>query len=193
LDEVMRSGRIFATPASLLDRLRKPEEATAWDRFVELYTPLLFHWAQRLGHQDSDCADLVQDVFFILWRKLREFEYDSARSFHAWLKTIFLNRHRDRQRQRGRLPVEIGSEDPAASSGGEFSDSEYERYLIRQAFRLIEREFSPLHQQAFRAYVLEERPPEQVAQAFGISVGTVYSIKSKILSRLRQELQHLLD
>ena len=53
---------MFATPASLLDRLRQPEQATAWDRFVELYTPLLFHWAQRLGQQDSDCADLVQDV-----------------------------------------------------------------------------------------------------------------------------------
>src|SRR3954469_9729580 len=121
---------MFSTPASLLDRLRKPEETTAWDRFVELYTPLLFHWAKRLEQQDSDCADLVQDVFLILWRKLPEFEYDSARSFHAWLKTLFLNRHRSRQRERGRLPVEMGSQEVPDGSPDLMADSEYERYLI---------------------------------------------------------------
>jgi RNA polymerase sigma-70 factor (ECF subfamily) len=184
---------MFTTPASLLFRLQKPDETAAWSRFVELYTPLLFHWAQQLGQQDSDCADLVQDVFLILWRKLPEFEYDSGRSFHAWLKTIFLNRHRSRMRQRGPLVFDVGEYDPAGDSNGKLADAEDTRYLIRQAYRLIEREFSTLHQQAFRAYVLEERPPEAVAKELGISPGTVYSIKSKILSRLRQELQQLLD
>jgi RNA polymerase sigma-70 factor (ECF subfamily) len=184
---------MFATPASLLDRLRKPLETTAWDRFVELYTPLLFHWAKRLGLQDSDCADLVQDVFVILWRELPKFQYDSGRSFHAWLKTLFLNRHRDRLRQRGPLPVDTAGHDLVDQANGQLSDAEYARYLIRQAYRLIEREFSPLHQKAFRAYVLEERAPDEVACELGISPGTVYSIKSKVLSRLRQELRQLLD
>jgi RNA polymerase sigma-70 factor (ECF subfamily) len=183
---------MFTTPASLLLRLRQPEETTAWGRFVELYTPLLFHWARQLGQQDSDCADLVQDVFLILWRKLPEFEYDSGRSFHAWLKTVFLNRYRTRQRQRGPLPVELDAE-LLANSGSRIADGEDVRYLIRQAYRLIECEFSPLHQQAFRAYVLEERAPDAVARELGISPGTVYGIKSKILSRLRQELQQLFD
>lgn len=186
-------ARLFSTPASLLDRLKKSEETTAWDRFVELYTPLLYHWAQRLGLQNSDCADLVQDVFLILWRTLPEFEYNSAMSFHAWLKTLFLNRHRSRQRQREPLPIEVGSQHLVESADEQLGDPEYARYLIRQAFRLIEREFSPLHQQVFRAYVLEERTPEDLAQELGMSPGTVYGIKSKILSRLRQELRQLLD
>jgi RNA polymerase sigma-70 factor (ECF subfamily) len=80
---------MFLTPASLLYRLRDADQTLAWDRFVELYSPLMFHWAKKLGCQESDAADLVQDVFVILWRKLPEFEYDSGRSFHAWLKTIF--------------------------------------------------------------------------------------------------------
>ncbi len=75
-----------STPASLLDRLRKPNESSAWERFVELYSPLLFAWAKRLGLQTSDAADLVQDVFLLLCRKLPEFEYDASRSFHGWLK-----------------------------------------------------------------------------------------------------------
>src|SRR5436190_15917121 len=107
---------MFTTPASLLDRLRNPGEPTAWDRFVELYTPLLFHWARQLGQQDSDSADLVQDVFLILWRKLPEFDYDPTRSFHAWLKTLFLNRHRTRQRERGVLLQDMDEVDPSGES-----------------------------------------------------------------------------
>ena len=71
---------MLITPASLLFRLRSFEESASWGRFVDLYTPLLFHWAQQLGQQESDRADLVQDVFLILWRKLPEFEYDKDRS-----------------------------------------------------------------------------------------------------------------
>ena len=131
-------------------------------------------------------------MFLVLWRKLPEFEYDASRSFHAWLKTIFLNRHRDRQRQRDLQPLDFDGDEPAAQTNGP-EHAEEVRYLIRQAFRLIEREFTGVYVQAFRAYVLEERGPDEVARELGISPGTVYAIKSKILSRLRQELKELID
>jgi RNA polymerase sigma-70 factor (ECF subfamily) len=136
---------MFMTPASLLYRLRQPDEVTAWARFVDLYTPLLFHWSKKLGLQESDSADLVQDVFLILWRKLPEFEYDSGKSFHAWLKTIFLNRYRSRMRQRsmvtanslGLSSADFGSTDVSDP----LADEDDTRYLIRRAFQLIESEF----------------------------------------------------
>ena len=188
---------MFATPVSLLYRLRRTDEVTAWGRFVDLYTPLLYHWANKLGEQESDSADLVQDVFLILWRKLPEFEYDSEKSFHAWLRTIFLNRHRSRLRQRYSADGGSAGLTGVNCSVSDFSDQLAEeddtRFLIRQAFRLIEGEFSATQQQVFRAYVLEEQSPEKVAEAMGISPGTVYAIKSKILSRLRQELHQILD
>jgi RNA polymerase sigma-70 factor (ECF subfamily) len=185
--------KTFVTPASLLFSLRKPEATTAWNRFVELYTPLLFHWARQLGLQNSDCADLIQDVFLTLWRKLPEFEYDADRSFHAWLKTVFLNHYRSRLRRNGPATVDVGAHDCMDASTSPLLDADDAQYLIRQAFRLIEHEFSELHQRVFRAYVLEQRSPEQVAADVGIQPGTVYGVKSKILSRLRQVLQGMLD
>ena len=188
---------MFITPASLLYRLRQPEEATAWARFVDLYTPLLFHWSKKLGEQESDQADLVQDVFLILWRKLPEFEYDSGKSFHAWLKTIFINRYRSRLRNRDAtgLPDTLRPQKDSYSDdfSQQLADDDDRKHLIRQAFRLIETEFSDLQQQVFREYVIEEQSPTVVAAKLGLSPGTVYSIKSKILSRLRQELHQLLD
>jgi hypothetical protein len=61
------------TSASLLDRLRQTADPAAWERFVRLYTPLLCHWARRLGLASQDVEDLVQDVFAVLLRKLPEF------------------------------------------------------------------------------------------------------------------------
>lgn len=182
------------TPVSLLERLRKPHEVGAWDHFVELYSPLLYHWARRLGQQESDAADLVQDVFLLLWRRLPSFEYDASRSFHAWLRTLFLNRLRQRSRQRVQTVDDVSisrmGDDGQADA---LERQEYQHYLLHRAFQLIEREFSSQHVTAFREYALEGRPVEEVASRLQLSVGTVYCIKSRIVNRLRQELACLLD
>lgn len=184
---------MVSTPASLLDRLRENGEASAWDRFVELYSPLLFHWAKKLGLQDSDASDLVQDLFLLLWRKLPEFQYDPAQRFQGWLKTLFLNQHRQHLRQRKPLPADHAWDELPERSEEIFEEREYRRYIVRQAFHLIQREFSPQQRSAFEEYALRQRSPIDVARELGIAPGTVYGIKSKILNRLRQELRDLVD
>src|SRR4051794_10624721 len=59
---------MLTTPVTLLERLRRPDDPEAWGRFVELYTPLLYAWARKTGLQESDAADLVQEVFTLLLR-----------------------------------------------------------------------------------------------------------------------------
>jgi RNA polymerase sigma-70 factor (ECF subfamily) len=179
---------MLSTPASLLDRLRKPDAVAAWDRFVELYSPLLFQWARRLGQQEADAADLVQDVFLILFRKLPEFQYDPSRSFHTWLKIVFLNQHRARQRVR--LPALAGAGLPevAQAPPASLEDSEYRRYLVQQSCQLVLREFNPIQGQAFRQYAISGRPVEEVARELGLRPGTIYGIKSKVLRSLGMKL-----
>jgi RNA polymerase sigma-70 factor (ECF subfamily) len=190
---VISGSTMLSTPGSLLERLRKPKETTAWDRFVELYSPLLFHWAKRLGQQDADAADLVQEVFLLLWRKLPLFEYDASRSFHAWLKALFLNRAR--QRLRERVPVTVAQDLHALPDRwtAVADQAEYRHYVLHRALQLVEREFSAQHVAAFRQYVVAGRPVEEVAQALHLRPGTIYCIKSRIQNRLRQELANLLD
>ncbi len=129
---------MFTTPPSLLDRLRQAPERQAWGRFVEMYTPLLFCWAARVGLTGHDAADLVQDVFTTLVEQLPEFRYDPQKSFRAWLKTVLLNRWRKHQR---RLAVErrAPNSDIEAVAAPvelpEFEEEEYRRYLVRCAWR----------------------------------------------------------
>ena len=46
------------TNSSLLERLRLPLDQKSWSRFVDLYTPLIYSWARRVGLQDPDAEDL---------------------------------------------------------------------------------------------------------------------------------------
>jgi hypothetical protein len=47
------------TSPSLLEKLRQPGDRAAWERFMDLYTTLLHHWAKRLGRQASDADALA--------------------------------------------------------------------------------------------------------------------------------------
>src|SRR5262245_37795653 len=125
---------MHTTQISLLERIRQPGEQQAWERFVELYTPLLYHWACHVGLQDQDAADLVQDVFTTLVQKMPEFAYDRHKSFRGWLRTVTLNTWRDNRRRRGRKPLNGNAEAldgmVGPDNGDAFWETEYRKHLI---------------------------------------------------------------
>jgi RNA polymerase sigma-70 factor (ECF subfamily) len=185
-----------STPVSLLEQLRRPGDQAAWQRFVQLYTPLLFYWARRHGAQQQEAADLVQDVFVVLVQNLPEFHYDRQKTFRGWLRTILLNKWRERHR-RAALPLEpngaaldnVAGEETIAA----FDEAEYRRDLVERALQLMQTDFDPTTWQACWQYVVCGRPAATVAAVLGIRVGTVYAAKCRVLTRLRQHLEGLLD
>ena len=85
------------TPESLLHRLRQPFEPEAWERFVSLYTSVIYSWGVQVGLQEQDAADLIQDVFVTLVQILPTFTYDRHKSFRRWLRSVTLNKWRNRR------------------------------------------------------------------------------------------------
>ncbi len=187
---------MHTTSISLLERVRRLEERAAWERFVELYTPLLYYWTCRLGMQETDAADLVQEVFTILIRKLPEFHYESGKSFRAWLRTITYNKWRDFRRRRAADPARAASEEmpdlPDPGAEDPFWEREYRQHLVGRALELMQSEFQPTTWKACWECVVEGRPAADVANELGLSVEAVYAAKSRVLRRLRQELSGLL-
>ncbi len=183
------------TSASLLGRLRQPGEQVAWGRFVQLYAPLLYAWAQRWGLQDQDAADLVQEVLVALVQKLPEFDYDPQRRFRGWLRTVAQNKWRDLVRRKGlRGSAEGSLADVAApDENDELAEAEYRRHLVSRALQLMQAEFPEKMWKACWEHVVAGRPVAEVAAELGIAEGTVYVAKSRIMSRLRQELEGLLE
>ncbi len=182
------------TSASLFERLRRPDDQAAWTRFVDLYTPLLFHWARRTGLQESDAADLVQDVFQILVRKLPEFTYDRDRTFRGWLRTVMLNQWRTTRRRRTDEALEENGARLAVPDDADASmEKEYRNYVIGRALQVMKTDFRPATWQACWEHVGRGRPATEVAAELGLSVKAVYLAKARVLRRLRQELDGLWD
>jgi RNA polymerase sigma-70 factor (ECF subfamily) len=183
-----------STPASLLEQLREPSAQAAWERFVQLYSPLLCLWAQRLGLRGQEAEDLVQDVFTILVRQLPQFRYDPQQRFRGWLWTTTLNRYRSRQRSPAPVADAGDVPDVAAPDVADVvSEEEYRRYIIRRALELMESDFEPTSRKAFWGLVIDGRSAEDLAQELGISENAVYLAKGRVLRRLREELAGLLD
>lgn len=185
------------TSISLLERLRQPNNVRDWDRLVELYQPLLLTWAKRAGLQDADAADLAQEVFALLHRKLPEFQYDPNRSFRAWLRTVTLNLWRGRQRKASSrsesTPLEHVPEPQVHDPAADFWEADFNKHLARRALEIMRAEFQPSTWQAFWEIVVEGRAPEDVARQLGMSAGAVYAARHRVKTRLKEELAGLLD
>ena len=135
------TAAMHSTSASLLERLRGTGERDAWDRFVALYTPLLLHWARRLEAQESDAADLVQDVLAILVKEMPRFQYRADRRFRGWLWTVTLNRWREVCRRRVGAPALLTESALAEVTPPEdqhsFDEEEYRQYIVNRALQLM--------------------------------------------------------
>jgi RNA polymerase sigma-70 factor (ECF subfamily) len=188
---------MHSTSPSLLERLRQPDAGANWNRFVALYTPLIYSWACRIGLQDQDAADLVQDVFVLLLQKMPQFHYDPQRRFRSWLRTLVVNRWHDSCRRRAaalRHGNAEGLDELAVSDPAEqVWEEEYSRHVIRRALELMQAEFEPTTWKACWEMSAAGRPAAEVAAELGITLAAAYAAKSRVLRRLRQELDGLLD
>lgn len=183
------------TPASLLQRLRVPGDTAAWDRLVELYSPLLVAWGRGIGLQEADVADLVQEVFTLLLRKLPQFVYDAGKGFRAWLRTVTVNKARDLLRRRAaRAGInEAALETAQAPEQEPFWEAHYREHVVRRLLEVMQAEFEPTTWRACWLCVTEGRTAPDVAAELQISAGAVRVAKLRVLRRLRAEMAGLLD
>lgn len=180
-----------------MHRLRQPNQEAAWQRFVELYAPLIFHWARAEGMSVDEAADLVQDVLTLLIVKLPEFQYDPRQRFRGWLRTITANKVRDHQRRQTKQPamgIDATLEHIASEPASTLSeDAEYYEFVLHRALELMQAEFRNETWQACWRLVVDGQSALDVAQELGLSLNSVYLAKSRVLHRLREELQDLMD
>lgn len=133
----------------------------------------------------------------LLVKKLPELEYDQTKSFRGWLRTVTLNKWRERYRKNQISIVEASASEilnvsePQASI--DFWEKDYRRELVARAMQLARPHFEERTWAALEEYVKSGQPAGQIAKRHGLSVWTVYSAKSRLMERLRYELDGLLD
>ena len=102
-------GMSRADQASDQERIAhaKAGDAEAWGELYSQYAPAIFRFCRRAMHTREDAEDATMDIFIKVRQKLSQ--YDSSRSFSAWLYTVAANHCWDLLRRRkGRQDLETG-------------------------------------------------------------------------------------
>jgi RNA polymerase sigma-70 factor (ECF subfamily) len=187
------------TSQGLLQRLRSDRQGPAWHRLVEVYTPLIRAWLRRYGVAGADADDIVQEVLTTVVQELPAFEHNGHQgAFRAWLRQITVNRvlghWRGQKRQPpGSLELAIAQlADPGSDLARKW-DREHDQHVVSRLLELVEGDFRPATWRAFRLVVLENAQPELVAKELSLSLNAVWSAKSRVLRRLRQEAAGLVE
>jgi RNA polymerase sigma-70 factor (ECF subfamily) len=197
----MHSQASESTSRSLLERARK-RDPLAWQRLTDVYGPLVYQWCRRANLQAGDAADVMQEVFQSVFQSLDRFQKTRPEdSFRGWLWTITRNKIRDYYRAHGDQPVAQGGSsaqqwlqqfaDDDTSDAHEANREPQQAWLAQRAVALLHSDFEESTWQAFWLTGVEQQPAEAVAQQLGISLAAVYKAKSRVLRRLREELDGL--
>lgn len=199
LDFGEHSGSITAS-TSLVRRV-KSQDPDAWRRLASIYGPLVYRWARTSGLQAADAEDIVGEVFAGVLKTVERFQHDGRpHSFRRWLRTMAWRSVMKSLQKRRSRPVATGGTTAAVHVQGLAEEGIHEQQLetrdeiewVRQrAMQIIQDDYRPSYWEVFRRVSLEGEAPAEVAKAAGMSVWAVYKVQSRILNRLRAELDEL--
>ena len=148
-----------------------------------------FAWRtlRRLGVREAEANDAVQDVFVVVHAKLSQFEGRS--SMTTWLFTICRTVARERRRRASRernLIEDVSVEDELDLRADVSRAAEHNQRLaqldsILSAFEVDQRN-------VFILFEIEKLTGEEISEALGIPLGTVYSRLQLAKKAFRQAL-----
>jgi RNA polymerase sigma-70 factor (ECF subfamily) len=202
-DGVLSPGEHFMhdwpeTRQSLLLRLGDHGDHQAWREFTELYEPAVYRLARSRGLQHADALDLVQEVLAAVARAIERWDPDPERGrFRGWLcqiaRNLTVNALVRGARGRGSGDSDIqellhelpASAEPTATR----FDLEFRCEAFLQAAERVRVDLRDATWQAFWLTAVEGAGIEETARRLGISVGAVYAARSRVLARLRQQVQ----
>lgn len=192
----------MATSTTLLRRLHDISDAVAWNEFVDRYSPKVFQWCRNHSLQDSDAADVTQQVLMKLVTTMRSFEYDQHRgSFRGWLKTVTTNAVRDLARQWQNRNVKAAGDTFTADQLNSISspsaldelseqiETQYREELLKEAEGRVRARVKSETWSAWKQTAVDQLKAADVAVAVGMTVSEVYVAKSRVNKMMREEVQ----
>ncbi len=170
---------------ALIEGLRTANES-AYEELIQRFQQPVYNTAYRMLNDPNDAHDVVQDVFFKVFRRIQSFRGES--SLKTWIYRIAVNEACNRRRYfqrhiRQELALDAGStegwnpEDTLAIDG----KSPFDEVLGREQNELLQYALSrinPVYRAAVILRDIEEMSYEEIADVLQVALGTV---KSRIL------------
>jgi RNA polymerase sigma factor (sigma-70 family) len=186
---------IPTTRASLLLRLRDPQDHEAWMQFVSLYEPVTYRVLRRSGLQDADALEVLQDLFLAVNKNIERWRPGNEHgSFRGWLRRVTRNLVvswvRRQRRQLATTPVDLDAllESNPTADGPETDEFDWElrRALFQRASERVRAEVRPQTWQAFWDVGVTGATVAETASRLGMTTGAVRVAKCRIIARLSE-------
>ena len=188
------------TRSTLIAQVRSPENREAWAQFVTLYRPVVYRMARKRGMQDADAQDLAQAVLIRVLGAIDRWEKtEPSTRFRHWLSRVAKNAiltalaKSSKDAAVGGTDIhELLNEQPdiAPELEQEFA-LEYLREKYHRAAVIVQTDVDAETWRAFELSVVEERPCNEVAELLGKPIGTIYAARSRVMRRLRVQVDRL--
>jgi RNA polymerase sigma-70 factor (ECF subfamily) len=129
---------------------------------------------------------------------MKEFVYDPARSFRAWLKTV--THHAWRNLVVSRQHKLAGGDSrvweqllavPARDDLVQRLKQEFDRELLEEAMQRVRSRVAPHNWEAFRLTALEGVPAAEAARRLAMRIANVYAARSSVQRLVREEVKKL--
>lgn len=175
-------------------RAGRPE---AFDELVLSYDGQVRRILGQLNVSPGDAEDLTQEVFLRIFRNLHRFRGQS--SFYTWLYRITINVFFDHNKKRKRADVRltrlqnaIGDASNMNEAFGDPYSACYDAMTVEGLNAAIAALPAPFREVVAMREV-DQLSYEEIAQATGISIGTVRSRLSRARSKLKELLRPMLE
>lgn len=190
------------TRVSLILRLRDRTDLAAWQQFTEIYQPLVFRLARSKGFQHSDAMDVAQEVLLRVAGAVERWDPDEKKgTFRGWLFRIARNLMIDFLERGKRSPLAAGSSgmvqliaqhpDPNCENSQVF-DLEFRKQVFAWAASKVRSQFQESTWFAFWRTAVDGDSAPDVAGDLNLSLGAVYVARSRVMQRLRAEVQRII-
>ncbi len=172
----------------------KRNDADAWRRLVDLYTPLACYWCRRAGLSQEDIEEVTQETFRAVYANIANFRHEKPTdTFRGWLRTIVRSKISNLMQHKGRAVDAWGGSEalrwleqlPDAVDEDETSAV---NSLYQRAMRLIQDKFEPNTWQVFVMVVIDGLSTDEAGERLGMTPGAVRNARWKVLRELRMQL-----
>lgn len=185
------------TRVSLIRRLADRDDTDAWAFFEAHYQQPVYRFARSHGLQPDDAMDVVQEVLIAVHKAAANWK-PSGRvgSFRAWLAESARRVTLQITRQRARIGRGMGGSGFANEFGnlaGEppAIEEDNRRWAFYCAASIVQKEVTPQHWMAFWFTAVEGKSAEEVAKELSMKAGTVYSIKCRVLAKIKSAIESM--
>jgi RNA polymerase sigma-70 factor (ECF subfamily) len=173
----LRRIQSVAKLADVLDPAGPPMSQLTFDEVYEAHVDFLWRNARRLGVDPEAVDDVLQQVFIIVHRRLRD--VSRAGSEKAWLFGILLRVVRDHKRLlRRKSPHRFWARTDPESLTDDRSYPPDESLFRSEAAQLVQRWLCAMSDDKREVFILaelEQMTAKEIAEATGANANTVYS------------------